>query len=86
VSAQIRSEYKILRDEARAIELLAEETEVVAGRLEDYWNASADLINLVVEIDELGASAAATSDEARLLELRRRLRGIAARLVEMGDA
>jgi hypothetical protein len=86
LSRQLRSDYKSLLDEARAIELLAEETEVAADRIAEYWSTSADLINLVAEIDELEPSGPTlTFDDPRLSELRRRLRTLAARLVQLAS-
>jgi hypothetical protein len=84
VSQRTRSDFKLIRDEARAIELLAEETEVEPHRLEAYWATSADLINVVIEIDELELrNPSATLAEPAMFDLRHRLRALAARFVEL---
>jgi hypothetical protein len=78
------TEIRTLRNEARAIELLAENTEVDPRGIEDYWATSAELINVVTEIDELDAdSQDVAPDDTRIFELRSRLRTIAARLLEL---
>lgn len=66
------------------MEMLANEIEVAPDRLQDYWDAAADLITLVTDIDEFAAtSPSATADDPQVLLLKRRVRDIAARLEEM---
>jgi hypothetical protein len=73
-----------LLEETRALELLASEADIAPDRLQDYWSLSADLINLVGEIEELQHEAPFTAvDDPRLLDLTRRARNIAGRLTEM---
>lgn len=79
-----RSDVESLLQEARGIELLASEVEVPTERVQEYWIASADLITLVGDIERYGQEqpdAAATDPE--MIELRRRLRDVAARLSEL---
>ncbi|HZU13171.1 MAG TPA: hypothetical protein VFB58_10065 [Chloroflexota bacterium] len=81
-----RSDVQLLVQELRAIEMLAEQTEVEPGRTQDYWATSTELITLAAEIDDLASSDPdATFDDPRLLNLRRRLRRIAADLTEMAS-
>lgn len=76
-----RSEVQIILQEARALELLADEAEVPATRLQDYWSLAADLITLVADIEELDASRPDVDyDDPELLALRRRVRDIGSRL------
>lgn len=73
-----------LAQEARAIELLASETEIPPDRLQEYWSLSADLINLVSDIDIYAVERPNPEpDDRGLLELTHRLRAIAARLAEI---
>jgi len=66
------------------MELLANETEVSPNRLQEYWQLSAELINLVADIEEQRACQAETAvEDAQLLDLRRRLRNLAARIAEL---
>ena len=81
---QARSEIDALLQEARAMELLANETEAPPNRLQEYWQLSADLINLVADIEEQRASQVeSATEDVRLLGLRRRMREIAARIAEL---
>jgi hypothetical protein len=81
---QARSEIDTLLQEAHAMELLANEIEVPPNRLQEYWRLSADLINLVADIEEQReCQAENATDDAQLLELRRRMRELAARSVEL---
>jgi hypothetical protein len=80
-----RPESDLLRQEARALELLAEEVDVPPERLEAYWDISADLLNLVADIEAYQARAGHPEPDApELLALRRRARQIASRLVAIG--
>ena len=80
-----RTEADLLRQEARALELLAEEVEVPPERMQAYWDVSADLLNLVADIEEYHARAGHPEpDDPELLALRRRARQIASRLVAIG--
>jgi hypothetical protein len=81
---QVRSEIDTLLQEARAMELLANETQVPPNRLQEYWQLSADLINLVADMEEQrGSQAESATEDAQLLELRRRMRELAARIAEL---
>jgi hypothetical protein len=82
----LSTDLKLLKNEARAIELLAEEAEVPPSRLETYWTVSTRLINLVTEIDELEQSSpGAGFDDPYVIDLRRRLRAIAGELTSLTD-
>jgi hypothetical protein len=66
------------------MELLADETEVDPAGLQAYWDVSADLITLAADIEEYAAvNPAAGYEEPEMLEFRRRLRSVAARLGEL---
>lgn len=68
------------------MELLATEAEVPTERVQDYWNVSADLISLVLDIEGyLGSRPDATDAEAEMVDFRRRLRAIAVRLAELTE-
>lgn len=74
----------MLLQEARALEMLADEAEVETSKLQEYWSMAADLITLVNDIEELEASNPdAGYDEPEMLALRRRVRAIASRLAEI---
>ncbi|HZS94613.1 MAG TPA: hypothetical protein VFA78_07440 [Chloroflexota bacterium] len=80
-----RSEVGILLQEARALELLADESDVPPDALPTYWDIAADLITLVADIEAFSAaSPSAGYDQPELLQLRRRLREVSARLVALG--
>lgn len=80
----IKTEIASLLQEVRAMELLADEIEVSPGDLQRYWDVSADLITLATDIEEYGAmNPGAGYEEPEMLDYRRRLRGIAARLGEL---
>jgi hypothetical protein len=84
VPRPVRHEIDTLLSEARAIELLADDADIPPEKLQDYWNLSAELMNLVVDIEEQKAEwPAAPADDPSLVELRHRLRSVAARLAEM---
>lgn len=79
-----RTDVQLLAQELRAIEMLAEQTEVEPDRMQDYWAASAALITLAADIEDLSTrNPGATFDDPEVLDLRRRLRRIAADLTEM---
>lgn len=79
-----RSDIDALVQEARAVEMLANEAEVEPTRLQDYWALAADLITLTADIEAYQqASPNATYEEPQLLELRRRLREITSRLADV---
>jgi hypothetical protein len=81
MSRSIKSDIAALLQEARAIEMLTNETEVNPDRIQDYWALAADLLVLVTEIEEYQAqNPRANYDEPELLSLRRRLRAITSRL------
>jgi hypothetical protein len=83
---QTRSEVRALLDEARAMELLAAEAEVSPDRLQEYWSVSANLLTLVLDIEELEVSRPGASEaDPEMQALRRRLRGVAARLAELAE-
>lgn len=66
------------------MEMLATEAEVPTDRVQEYWNVSADLISLVLDIEGyLEQRPEATYAEPEMVNLRRRLRTIAARLSEL---
>ena len=79
-----RPDVQLLLQEVRALEMLAEEAEVPATRLQDYWSLSADLITLVTDIEQFGgANPDAEYDDPAMLALRRRVREVASRLAEL---
>lgn len=81
---QGKSEVALLLQEARAVELLANEAEIDPAKLQQYWQLSTDLITLVVDIEQLQQSRPDVGyDEPELLALRRRLRDITSRLSEL---
>lgn len=66
------------------MELLANEIEIPVEQTERYWSASADLINVVTDIETFAVqNPDAAADDAQLLQLRHRLRRIGARLAEL---
>jgi hypothetical protein len=80
----VRSDIDSLAQEARALELLADEAEVPPERLQQYWDVSADLIGLVTDIEELRAQTpSAGYEDPEMLALRRRVREIASSLAEL---
>ena len=79
-----RSDIDTLVQEARAVEMLANEAEVEPTKLQEYWALAADLITLTADIEAFhAASPAATYEDPQLLELRRRLRQITSRLADV---
>lgn len=79
-----RSETTALLEEARAIELLASQAEVPVDRLQEYWSVSAELLTIVLDVEELQASNGGDSEgDPVVQDLRRRLRAVAARLTEL---
>lgn len=84
VPRQTRSEIGSLLQEIRALEMLANETEVEPAKLQEYWDVAADLITLTSDVEELEASdPTASYDDPRLLAFRRRMREVASRLGEL---
>jgi hypothetical protein len=76
-----RSDIGTLLQEARAMELLANEVEVPFERTQDYWTLAADLITLVADIEQLQVEhPEVTYEDPQLFSLKQRLRGIASRL------
>jgi hypothetical protein len=76
-----RSDAAMLLQEARAMELLANEVEVTFERMQDYWTLAADLITLVADIEQLQVEHPdVTYEDPQLFSLKQRLRGIASRL------
>jgi glutamate 5-kinase len=74
----------MLLQEARALELLANETDLAAAHLQEYWQLAADLLVLVSDIEALEQTApSAPEDAPQLLALRRRLREISSRLAAL---
>jgi hypothetical protein len=79
-----RSDIATLLQEARAMELLANEADVPIERMHEYWSLSADLITLVIDIEEYGVEHPfADYDDPSVFTLKHRLRNIASRLGEM---
>lgn len=79
-----RSDIDALVQEARAVEMLANEAEVEPTKLQEYWAIAADLITLTADIEALqAATPSAGYDDPQLLDLRRRLRQITSRLAEV---
>jgi predicted nucleotidyltransferase len=79
-----RSDIDTLVQEARAVEMLANETEVEPTKLQEYWAIAADLITLTADIEAYRQiSPRASYEEPELLDLRRRLRQITSRLAEV---
>lgn len=68
------------------MELLANEIEVPPERLQEYWNVSAELINLVSDIELFGEeNPHAEPDDVRVKQLRRRVRIIASHLTSLPE-
>ena len=81
-----RSDISLLLQEARAIELVASETDVAPSRMQDYWAVSTDLIALVTEIEEYQAAHPnAGYDDPALFQLKHRLRQIVSRLSQLSE-
>lgn len=80
-----RSDVAALAQEARAVEMVANETDVDPTKLQEYWAIAADLITLTADIEGYAeAKPDATYEDPELLELRRRLRQITSRLADVG--
>lgn len=78
---QVRSDVQLLLEEVRALEMLADDADVPAPRLQEYWGISADLITLAADIEEFQTTHPESSyDDPEMLSLKRRLRDIASRL------
>lgn len=81
-----RSDIGGLLDEVRGLELLASKADVPPDRLEDYWMLSTELITLVLDIEEYERSAPdASYANPALLDLKRRVRELAARLTQLAE-
>lgn len=81
-----RSDIEMLMQEARAIELLADQTDPSPHTQQRYWDICADLLNLVTDIEHLHtARPTVTYEDPELLVLKRRLREIASRLATVGE-
>lgn len=79
-----RSDIAVLLQEARAMELLANEADVPFERMQDYWTLSADLITLVGDIEAYQIEQPnATYEDPTMFTLKHRLRDIASRLGAM---
>lgn len=77
----VRSDVQLLLQEVRALEMLADETEVPVSGLQEYWSVAADLITLASDIEEFHTTHPdADYDEPEMLTFRRRVRDIASRL------
>ncbi|HLJ65779.1 MAG TPA: hypothetical protein VKX16_00285 [Chloroflexota bacterium] len=84
MTRQSRSEVAVLLQEARALELLADEAEVSPARLEEYWRLTADLINVVADIETLELDKPnADYADPQVFQLKRRLREIASTLMQL---
>jgi len=84
VPRQVRTDVTVLLQEARAIEMLANEVDVPIERTERYWGISAELITVVAEIENFAAeNPEAVIDDPEMLVLRRRLRRIGSDLAEL---
>lgn len=84
MSRPTRTDLGSLLQEARAMELLADEIEVPPECVQEYWSTAADLISLVADIEQLQAlEPGITYEDARMFSLRHRLRDISARLGEL---
>jgi hypothetical protein len=79
-----RSDIDALVQEARAVEMVANEAEVEPTKLQEYWAIAADLITLAADIEAYQqTSPDAGYDDPQLLDLRRRLRQITSRLADV---
>ncbi len=82
----VRTDLTSLMQEVRAMELLADEIEVAPSELQSYWDVSADLITLATDVEEYGVyNPGADYEDHEMVEFRRRLRRIAARLGELAQ-
>ncbi|HZT96240.1 MAG TPA: hypothetical protein VFB34_05325 [Chloroflexota bacterium] len=73
-----------LLEEARAIEVLLSDLEPAPEEMERYWDLSARMITLMIEIETFAATSRATSpDNPDYLRLRRSLRGIEGEATEL---
>jgi hypothetical protein len=81
---RVRSDIETLLQEARAMEMLANEADVPIESMHEYWSLSADLITLVTDIEEYqGEHPFAEYDDPNVFTLKHRLRNVASRLGEM---
>jgi hypothetical protein len=82
------SEWLELREQMHAAELLLEELQFAPAELATYWALSAELLALLQEVDEYlerrRSSGPGNDDQARYLQMRRRLVALLARAEEIG--
>ncbi len=79
-----RSDIAALLQEARAIEMLANEADVPPQRLQEYWDLATDLMVLVTDIEEQQQVNPNTGyDDPLMFTLKQRLRKIISRLAEL---
>lgn len=79
-----RSDVESLKQEVRAMEMLANEADVPLERMPEYWDLAADLIALSTDVAEFEATQPRTTFlDPDMLALRRRIRYIASRLSEL---
>jgi hypothetical protein len=84
VRRQHRSDIYLLLQEARAIELLANEAEIDPAQIQEYWSLSADLIALVADVEQYEQQFPnASYDDPALFAFKHRLRAVASRLTQM---
>jgi hypothetical protein len=80
----VRSEVKLLKQEAQGLELVASDAAIEPNRLQEYWALSLDLVALVMDIDAFAvASPEAQESDTEVIALRHRLRDIATRLADV---
>lgn len=86
MSRPTRTDIGTLLQEARAMEMLANEVDVSLERMQDYWSLAADLITLVADIEMLQAEDPAISyEDPRMFALKYRLRDISSRVGSLED-
>ncbi len=72
-----------LLEEARSIEVLLSDISPGPEDVEAYWQLSADMINLMIEIEALAAAIGVTTDDPLFLRLRRELSRIESDAIEI---
>ncbi len=84
MSRSTRTEVRLLKQEARGLEIVASEAEIEPPQLEAYWALSLDLVALVMDIDAFAErSPDAAQGDPEVTALRHRLRDIGSRLAEV---
>lgn len=79
-----KSDVASLLQEVHAIEMVASDSDVPLERIEEYWSLSTDLIALVAEIEEFGATHPdASYDDPTMFTFKHRLRAITSTLAEL---